>query len=67
MKRRAMLGVRIISPDRPGIQAIRTSSRTARLLDWPPLLRELAAHLGIEKFRILGFPVALPMPWPRRG
>ena len=60
------LGIRIISPDRPGIrQSAHQAGR--RLLDWPPLLRELVAKLGIEKFRILGIsggaPYALATAW----
>jgi pimeloyl-ACP methyl ester carboxylesterase len=50
------LGLRIISPDRPGT-----------LLDWPPLLRELAAHLQIDRFKILaisgGAPYAYVAAW----
>lgn len=60
------LGVRIISPDRPGIRDSKFDpSRT--LLDWPPLLRELAEHLRIDKFRILaisgGAPYAYAAAW----
>jgi pimeloyl-ACP methyl ester carboxylesterase len=60
------LGIRIISPDRPGIrQSAHHAGR--RLLDWPPLLAELAAKLGIEKFRILGIsggaPYAFAAAW----
>jgi pimeloyl-ACP methyl ester carboxylesterase len=60
------LGLRIISPDRPGI---RDSSFQAerRLLDWPPLVREMADKLGIENFKILGIsggaPYALAAAW----
>ncbi|HEX3817791.1 MAG TPA: alpha/beta hydrolase [Chthoniobacterales bacterium] len=60
------LGLRIISPDRPGI---RDSSflpdRT--LLDWPPLVREIADKLRIDDFRILGIsggaPYTLAAAW----
>jgi pimeloyl-ACP methyl ester carboxylesterase len=60
------LGMRIISPDRPGIrQSAHQPER--RLLDWPPLLRELVAKLGIDKFRILGIsgggPYAFAAAW----
>jgi pimeloyl-ACP methyl ester carboxylesterase len=60
------LRIRIISPDRPGIrQSAHQPGR--RLLDWPPLLRELTAKLGIEKFRILGIsggaPYAFAAAW----
>jgi len=60
------LGVRIISPDRPGIRDSNFHpDRT--LLDWAPLMRELAAHLGIDRFRILaisgGAPYAYATAW----
>ncbi len=60
------LKLRIISPDRPGI---RNSSlrRDRKLLDWPPLLAELADSLGVDQFRILGVsggaPYALAAAW----
>lgn len=58
--------LRIISPDRPGI---RDSSlhRERKLLDWPPLLAELADQMGIGEFRILGIsggaPYAFAAAW----
>jgi pimeloyl-ACP methyl ester carboxylesterase len=60
------LGVRIISPDRPGVnESAFQKGRT--LLDWPVMLRELAAQLGIEKFRMLaisgGAPYAFASAW----
>jgi pimeloyl-ACP methyl ester carboxylesterase len=60
------LNLRIISPDRPGI---RDSSLhpNRRLLDWPPLLEELADKLGLRQFRILGIsggaPYAFASAW----
>jgi len=60
------LGVRIISPDRPGIA---DSSLVAerKLLDWPPLVSELANFLKLEKFRALGIsggaPYAYALAW----
>lgn len=60
------LGVRIISPDRPGI---RDSNFQAdrRLIDWPPLLAALADRLEIERFRIFaisgGAPYAYASAW----
>ena len=60
------LNVRIISPDRPGI---RDSSLhpERKLLDWPPLLAELADQMGIGEFRILGIsggaPYAFAAAW----
>jgi pimeloyl-ACP methyl ester carboxylesterase len=60
------LGVRIISPDRPGInESAFQKERT--LLDWPVLLHEIATQLGIEKFRVLGIsggaPYAFASAW----
>ena len=60
------LGLRIISADRPGIRDSNFHpDRT--LVDWPPLLRELSAHLGIDKFRVLaisgGAPYAYVAAW----
>jgi pimeloyl-ACP methyl ester carboxylesterase len=60
------LGVRIISPDRPGIRDS-PFQLNRRLLDWPPLLNKIANHLGIERFRILavsgGAPYAYASGW----
>jgi pimeloyl-ACP methyl ester carboxylesterase len=60
------LGVRIISADRPGIS--RSAFRANRkLLDWPPVLQQLADHLGIERFHMLalsgGAPYAYATAW----
>jgi pimeloyl-ACP methyl ester carboxylesterase len=60
------LGVRIISPDRPGIS--RSSLQpNRRLLDWPTVLRQLADHLELERFHILaisgGAPYAYVSAW----
>jgi len=65
------LGVRIISPDRPGI---RDSSfqPNRKLVDWPQIVEQLADHLEIERFRILaisgGAPYAYAAAWrfPKR-
>jgi pimeloyl-ACP methyl ester carboxylesterase len=60
------LRVRIISPDRPGI-AGSTFVRGRKLLDWLPLVSELADFLQIEKFRLLaisgGAPYAYAAAW----
>src|SRR5204863_2765825 len=60
------LGLRIISPDRPGIRDSNFHPNRT-LLDWPPLLRELAAYLRIDKFKILaisgGAPYAYAAAW----
>ncbi|MGI9113641.1 MAG: alpha/beta fold hydrolase [Chthoniobacterales bacterium] len=60
------LRVRIISPDRPGVGGSSfVHGRT--LLEWPPLVHELADALRIEQFRVLaisgGAPYAYAMGW----
>jgi pimeloyl-ACP methyl ester carboxylesterase len=48
------LGVRIISPDRPGVGGSdRKPGRT--LLDWPADVAALTEQLGIERFAIMGW------------
>jgi pimeloyl-ACP methyl ester carboxylesterase len=60
------LGLRIISPDRPGIRDS-TFSPNRTLLDWPASMRRLAAHLGIDRFRVFaisgGSPYAYVTAW----
>ena len=60
------LNLRIISPDRPGIRNS-TLQRARKLLDWPPLLEELADRMSIREFRVLGIsggaPYALAAGW----
>jgi pimeloyl-ACP methyl ester carboxylesterase len=60
------LGVRIISPDRPGIGRSSFQSNR-RLLDWPAVLRQLADHLELERFHLLaisgGAPYAYASAW----
>jgi len=46
-------GVRIISPDRPGI-GLSDFQPGRRLLDWPAVIQELAAQLGWANFHVLG-------------
>lgn len=60
------VGVRILSPDRPGIRG--SSFRPDRkLLDWPPVLREVADSLGLGRFHMLaisgGAPYAYAAAW----
>ena len=63
------LGVRIISPDRPGIRDS-TFQPNRKLVDWPRDLEQLSNHLGIERFHILAisggapyaYAVAVAMP-----
>jgi pimeloyl-ACP methyl ester carboxylesterase len=60
------LGVRIISPDRPGICASEFCAER-KLLDWPELVAELREHLGISSWRVLGIsggaPYAFATAW----
>ena len=60
------LGVRMISPDRPGI-ADSSFVAKRRLLDWAPLVTELAGFLKLERFRVLGIsggaPYAYALAW----
>lgn len=60
------LGLRLISPDRPGIRDSQIDPNRT-LLDWPALLSELAAHLGIDRFKIFaisgGAPYAYVAGW----
>lgn len=50
----AAAGVRLISPDRPGIGGSdRKPDRT--LLDWPDDVRELLTHLGVDQVGVLGW------------
>lgn len=54
--------LRIIAPDRPGI-GLSEFQPGRKLLDWPPVLAELAEHLGWDRFHVLavsgGGPYAL--------
>jgi pimeloyl-ACP methyl ester carboxylesterase len=60
------LGVRIISPDRPGICSS-SFQPNRKLLDWPDTLRQLADQLQLADFRILavsgGAPYAYASGW----
>ena len=47
-------GLRIISPDRPGI-GLSDFHAGRELKDWPGVLGELAAHLGVDRFHVLGW------------
>jgi len=49
----ASSGVRLIAPDRPGFG--RSAHRAGRrLADWPNDVRELADHLGLDRFGVVG-------------
>jgi pimeloyl-ACP methyl ester carboxylesterase len=52
-------GVRLVSPDRPGI-GLSTFQPGRRLLDWPDDIAHLAAALGIEKFAVMGWSAGGP-------
>ena len=60
------LHIRIISPDRPGI-ADSSFASNRKVLDWPPLISELADFLHLKKFRVLGIsggaPYAYALAW----
>src|SRR5437899_12576649 len=45
------LGVRIISPDRPGISAS-SLQRNSKLTDWTRVVEQIAGHLDINQFRL---------------
>src|SRR5258708_33020491 len=53
------LRVRMISPDRPGI-ADSALVLGRKVLDWPPLVRELTDFLGVDKFRVLAISGGAP-------
>jgi pimeloyl-ACP methyl ester carboxylesterase len=46
-------GVRVIAPDRPGY-GLSTFQPERRLIDWPSDVAELADHLGIDRFSVVG-------------
>jgi pimeloyl-ACP methyl ester carboxylesterase len=47
-------GVHLVGVDRPGM-GLSTYQRRRRLLDWPDDVVQLADHLGIDCFAVLGF------------
>jgi pimeloyl-ACP methyl ester carboxylesterase len=47
------LGIRFICPDRPGM-GLSDFKKGRKLLDWPDDILELAIHLGLDKFAVLG-------------
>ncbi len=46
-------GIRLICPDRPGY-GLSTFQPRRRLIDWPRDVFELADHLGIDRFAVMG-------------
>src|SRR5215472_14874046 len=53
------LGVRIISPDRPGISGS-SMQPNRRLTDWPRVVERLADHLRVGEFRMLAISGGAP-------
>jgi pimeloyl-ACP methyl ester carboxylesterase len=53
------LGIRIISPDRPGISAS-SMQGDRKLSDWPALVERLVDFLGLNDFRILAISGGAP-------
>ena len=53
------LGVRIISPDRPGISGS-TTHIDRKLSDWPSVVERLVDDLGLDDFRILAISGGAP-------
>jgi pimeloyl-ACP methyl ester carboxylesterase len=49
-------GIRLVSPDRPGIGGS-TAEHGRALLDWPADVAELADRLGTERFSVMGWSV----------
>jgi pimeloyl-ACP methyl ester carboxylesterase len=60
------VGVRIISPDRPGICGSAPAKKRT-LLEWPPVVERLADHLSLTDFHMLaisgGAPYAFATAW----
>jgi pimeloyl-ACP methyl ester carboxylesterase len=53
------LGIRIISPDRPGISAS-SLQPNRKLADWPRVMERILDHLGIGEFRALAISGGAP-------
>lgn len=47
------IGLRIICPDRPGI-GLSTFDPGRKLLDYPQQIAQLARHLGLQTYRVMG-------------
>src|SRR3954452_9092954 len=46
------MGLRIIAPDRPGV-GLSTPQPGRRLLDWPPVVHEIAEQMALSRFLVL--------------
>ncbi len=55
------LGIRVISTDRPA-HGLSNPKPDRTLVDWPDDVRQLAAHLGLDKFYVLGHSAGDPCP-----
>lgn len=53
------LGVRLISPDRPGF-GLSDDAPQRGILDWPRDVEQLADRLGLDQFAVMGISGALP-------
>ena len=53
------LGIRIISPDRPGISGS-SLQPDRKLSDWPRVLERILGHLGVREFRVLAISGGAP-------
>jgi pimeloyl-ACP methyl ester carboxylesterase len=53
------LGIRIISPDRPGISGS-SLQPDRKLTDWPRVLERILGHLGVREFRVLAISGGAP-------
>src|SRR5438876_8802590 len=53
------LGVRIISPDRPGISGSSLQPER-KLTDWPRVVERIVGHLGVREFRMLAISGGAP-------
>src|SRR5258707_10518119 len=68
------LGIRIISPDRPGISGS-SLQPDRKLSDWPRVVERIVGHLGVCEFRVLAisggapyaYATAIAMPEPVQG
>jgi pimeloyl-ACP methyl ester carboxylesterase len=54
-----LMGVRLLSPDRPGIGRS-TLQPGRRLLDWPADVAQLADALGLDRFAVMGWSAGGP-------
>src|SRR5499433_3717037 len=60
------LGIRIISPDRPGISGS-SMQLDRKLSDWPRVVEQLVDDLEIDEFRILAISGGAPTRMRRRS